>query len=226
MRPWIAADFVQNNRYQNMYQAVAEASVLSGRNSDELLRERLGPYYAPRLAFDRAFDHGDRFRYGALNIGNAGTRQYGLFCIVFRGDFPPPGEQVAYLKTDSLKGYVSAAGTLDEVALRRDAAGPAQRHILAAIKHAGDATRRADRWPDMICGGDTYIEAIFVTEVTTATVAEVRVLERDYRDLWNLCFAAHGRTLSEEEKATAFDFLSLLRADRAGVIQIRVVSDA
>jgi hypothetical protein len=222
MRPWIAADFVQNNRYQNMYQAVAEASVLSGRNSDELLRERLGPYYAARLAFD----HGDRFRYGALNIGNAGTRQYGLFCIVFRGDFPPPGEQVAYLKTDSLKGYVSAAGTLDEVALRRDAAGPAQRHILAAIKHAGDVTRRASRWPDMICGGDTYIEAIFVIGVTTATVAEVRVLERDYWDLWNLCFAAHGRTLSEEEKATAFDFLSLLRADRAGVIQIRVVSDA
>ncbi len=158
--------------------------------------------------------------------GAAGTRQYGTFCIVFRRDFPPTGERIAYVKTDSLKGYVAADGTLDEAALRRDVADQPHRHILAAIKHAGDVNRRVGRWPDMVCCEGTYIEAIFVTEFTTATVAEVRILERDYKDLWNLCFSAHGRTISEEEKAVAFDFLSLLRADRGGVIQLRVVSDA
>jgi len=35
-----------------------------------------------RIAFEQQFDGGDKFKYGALNIGGIGVEKYGCFCVI------------------------------------------------------------------------------------------------------------------------------------------------
>lgn len=226
MRPWIAADFVHNNRYQNMYATVAEEAELSGRSPNELLRERLGTFFETRTTFDSSFDRGARFQYGALNIGGAGATRYGIFCVVLNRDFSEDCELVVYLKTDSLSGYMAAGGTLEEAALGRDIAPDTHRQQLAALKHAHELELHDGNWAKMLCSENEYIEVIFVVNLETGMVAEVRIAEHNYQELWDLCFNSHGRALSPGEKALAFDFLTMLRAARDGTITLCEVANA
>ena len=226
MRPWIAAEFVRTGKYLNMNDAVREDAALSGRPENELLRERLGRFYQKRVSFDATFDDGCRFQYGVLNIGSAGPRSYGLFCFVLKKTFPKAGDRVAYLKRDSLNGYVADDGRVDTGSLHGDLAPHSHRHRLAALKHSDDLdTRRAD-WPAMLCSDDDYVEAIFVADLGKTRVSEIRIARSDYESLWELCFRAHGRRLSDGEKALAFDFRVVLEAGRNRVITLKVLDDA
>lgn len=48
---------------------------------EEALKKHLKGFYKSRVAFDRTFKNGERFKYGALNIGGLGAQKYGEYCI-------------------------------------------------------------------------------------------------------------------------------------------------
>lgn len=226
MRPWIAADLVQRDKYNNMYEAVEEEATLSGRHSDDLLRERLGKHFKRRTRFDDVFDEGRKFRYGALNIGGAGSPHYGTFCMVLKQSFPEASDRLAYVKQDSLNGYTDDDGHLDQASFQNDLATHSHRQILAALKHVHEIDSRKVEWPRMVCSKMDYVEAIFIATIDASKIDEMRITATDHRILWELCFNAHGRKLTDAERALAHDFLQILRATRDKAIRLHEVPDA
>lgn len=223
MRPCIAADLLHRDQYKNMYEAVAEEAALTGRETREILRQRLGKYFEKRIRFDAVFSEGRSFKYGALNIGGVGATRYGSFCVVLKPSFP---DRVAYLKQDSLNRYADEHGNFDEEAFQSDLACHSHRQLLAALKHAHEIESRKDNWSTMLCCDSEYIEAIFVGAVNKSTVDEVRVSASEHRTLWDLCFDAHARKLSNAEHALAHDFRQILLCARDDGIRLLEVCDA
>lgn len=222
MRPWTLSSLLSTGKHQNMYQWAEEQAGFSGRPLDEILREKLGPYYERRIAFDSAFDDGRLFRYGALNIGGAGATKYGKFCAVLASDFAAGGEDVAYLKFDSLNTYVRAKAEVDEAAISGDVASHASRDKLTALKHVHEIpTVDEHDWPGLVCSDSDYVEAIFLEEVTPQDAEEVRVPEQDYRRLRRLAFDDFAQKRRDGTRALVQDFNDILRADRDGVIRLK-----
>src|SRR5688500_14920946 len=59
------------------YEWAAKLERRSGQPREELLRLWLADFYERRRAFDRFLEQGDRFRYGALNLGGLGAVYFG-----------------------------------------------------------------------------------------------------------------------------------------------------
>lgn len=213
MRPSVAAELLTDGRYLNMHQWAEEQSALCGRSVEQIMREKLGPYHDRRLAFESTFSRGQDLQYGALNIGGTGTTHFGQFCVALSQSFPPVHDDVAYLKTDSLTGYVDGSGRMSETGLRKDVAPHSHRHCLAVLKHAADIPRCGeDEWANMMCSDHSYIEAIFVAEVSREFIQEIRLAADEYTRLWNLAFSDFTRELNEGEHALVHDFVVILRA--------------
>jgi hypothetical protein len=225
MRPWNVVDLVQNNRHLNIYEAADEVATLAGKPRDEILRNRLGDWYVRRTGFDHCFPDGPCFRYGGLNIGGLGATDYGTFCVVLQPGFPADG-RVAYLKTDSLRGYTDASGTVNVAALQGDIAPQASCHILATLKHVPEIEGHGkEEWPSVLCSSNEYVEVIFVACLRCDVVEEVRASRHELAIAEHLCFDAHGRKLKDEEKALASIYLSLFRARHEGRILLREVAN-
>ena len=183
MKPYKLLGFLRAGRYLTVREIAAEqaASSTSGRSPEDVLRDMQGAYYDRRVLFETSFEDGERFAYGALNIGGtAGVSGYGIFCA-FLADEATSALRSAYLPDDSLKRYVKPATplVLESSTLGRDVATGAQRHSLAALKHQDDlATSNEGSWGTLLCGPGCYVEAIFVGEVLPTQVSELR-MERE-----------------------------------------------
>src|SRR5271157_6355508 len=94
---YVVGEFLNGRPYQNTYELAEELARLSSRAVDEVLRERLHPYYERRIAFDRTFKEGKKFRYGALYVGGVGLTVYGPYCIVLTRAYQESLTEVAYL---------------------------------------------------------------------------------------------------------------------------------
>ena len=158
MRPMSLLSFLVLGFHQNIYEWSRSRGEESGKPGEEIIRERLGDFYARRVAFDRYFDKGETFRYGALNIGGPGATVYGDYCtIVLNRVFD--GAQVAYLKSDSLQTYFKADGAVDEAAVREDAALHSHRHASACLKCAPQLeVSGAAHWAALLCSDSDFVE--------------------------------------------------------------------
>ena len=114
MRPMSFLSFLVNGCHQNMYEWAQSRAAESGRPVEEIIQERLGDFYGKRTSFDRSFLNGEAFRYGALNIGGAGVSVYGDYCLVIKNQLCEATHASAYLRSDSLKTYLRADGTLND----------------------------------------------------------------------------------------------------------------
>jgi hypothetical protein len=223
MRPWVLSNLLVEDAYQNMYEFASEQSAVSGRDADEVLREKLGSLYGKRLAFDGAFVDGRRFRYGALNLGGTGMTCYGQFCVVLKPLFHA-GHAMAYLVGDSLRTCLDSAGALIRAVVEQQTAPHSHRQFLAALKHANDLPSRSESdWPALVCCNSEFIEVIFLREVKTDSIGEVRIGQPEYQTLWDLAFADFARELGAGESALANDFVQILRAAERRGINIRRV---
>jgi hypothetical protein len=212
MRPWVLGSLLSGRPHQNIYEWAAEQASLSGRPRADILRERLRSWYDRRVAFDAAFDDGERFRYGALYLGGLGASSYGQFCTVLREEFLKQQPRLAHLANDSLSTYVSSANVVDEEAIRRDSAPHSHRGLLAALKHADALPGKGESdWAALLCNDSDYVEAIFVGDLTAELIERVRVSKMEYNRLWNLAFSDFGAERKEEERALAHDFESIVR---------------
>lgn len=183
----------------------------TGQSEEELLRLWLKDYYDRRTAFDRFLEQGERFRYGALNLGGLGVVDFGGYCLIFRKDFTEGLDDLAYLWANSLETYLLPGCVVDEAGLRRDACPHSHRYVLAVLKHGTEAVGLAeDRWPALVCSRHGFIEALFLGSPTPADLQAVRMDRSEY-DLYmdSLVDAALGR-LGEMDNHIVNEFAILL----------------
>jgi hypothetical protein len=167
--------------YPNPYDEARERANQEGGDSEEYLRQQQTTYYHKRVAFDRAFEDGETFRYASLNIGGPGLSYYGPYCLVVRD--PTDGEPAALLPANSLALFVRDDGAgpqIDEPALRQEIAPWPNRHHLTACKHAHSVASTPDsEWPTMMCHAtgeaESFVEVILGSRITPQTLTEIRV---------------------------------------------------
>src|SRR6266480_475865 len=63
---FVLLELLDGKSYQNIYEWAADQAHLSGRDAEEILKERLGDYYERRTAIDRSLRFGEELRYAAL----------------------------------------------------------------------------------------------------------------------------------------------------------------
>lgn len=96
----------------------------------------------------------------------------------------------------------------------RDDAGPhAQRHRLAALKHADqlEATQEAD-WPAMLCAGKIFVEVVFLGEATPTDVEEIRIARSEERRLYDMITEHFRGKLDPSSENEAASFAEILDA--------------
>ena len=78
---------------------------------------------------------------------------------------------------------------------------------MTTVKHAHECcTIAPDDWPTMVCGDESYVEAIFVGEVVPAVVTEFRVERNEYNRLAELVIKEKLGQLDDAEKCDLKEF--------------------
>lgn len=221
---FVIVEFLNGGRYQNTYEWAQEQARLSGRCAEDIMRERLHKFYDKRVAFDRAFNSGEQFRYGALNGGGAGLPEYDPYCAVLTRDFQTSLTHIAWLPGDSLKICFAADDSLDTTVVESRTAPDTHRHLLAATERASEVPPADKRdWAGLVASPGRYFEAVFLGDVSLNTVKCVRVLKTEYDRMWDMAFASFGRKLGDAERALVHDFVQMRRGVVDGKIQVEVV---
>jgi len=212
MKPWKLLAFLRRGRYLSVHEVAEERAAASGTTSDDELRRSQGTYYERRVLFDRAFEQGELFLYGALNIGGPGAIEYGLFCLFF-GQAVTGHFQGAFLPDNSLERYVKPAAvlTLDDITLRQEVATSAQKHCLAALKHVDDlASLDPQAWGGMLCSKQCFVEAIVVGELRPDHVEQLRVARDEMRRFADLALDDMMGKVAPVDRVELEDFTSCL----------------
>jgi hypothetical protein len=212
MRQTVLNSFFSFGRHQNIYEWARWRAEKSTKSAEEVLREKLGSYYLRRIAFDRHFVNGERFRYGALNIGGPGLPSYGEYCVVFGDRLPSRTPEVAYFASDSLGTYLLSDTTIDQMAISRDAAPHSHRHCLVANKHADQIPATdEDGWPSLLCSDEDYVEAIFTAETRPEDVETIRISWSDFEARFHYAFEEFRGALDPADRYLAEEFTLIWR---------------
>jgi hypothetical protein len=101
LKPHELDSFLASEEYLNVHERARREDAGAAAAREESLRRALRNFYSRRVAFDRSFEGGEDFIYGALSIGGLGAVKYGDFCMILRTP-GHSGRKVAYLKVDAL----------------------------------------------------------------------------------------------------------------------------
>ncbi|HEX3526953.1 MAG TPA: hypothetical protein VH988_07785 [Thermoanaerobaculia bacterium] len=215
--------FLTSRQHQNTYERAEQTAAETGRPREEILRESLKAFYELRVTFDHSFQDGERFRYGALNIGGMGAITYGEYCVVLQGQVSSGRSQVAYVRADSLKTYMLGP-ILNETDIRKDATPHAHRHHLATLKHASDVPGcPEDGWPHLLCSSSDCVETIFTGAVSPTDTEVVRMPRPDYDDRMRRALDGSLGTAAEHEKRLLGIFKNVQKELRSNRIPLELV---
>ena len=222
---YVIVEILAGRCYQNTHEWAREQSRLSGRNAEELLRERLREFYERRVAFDRACISGESFRYGALNAGGAGLVEWDPYCAVLTRDFQTSLSDIALLPGDSLRICFGSDGSLNTGVIQSRAVPYTHRHWMVAKERANElhSTRRID-WAGLVLSPRRYFEVLFTDNVSLQAVHCVRVLKTEYDRKWEMAFANFAKELNEADRALVNDFVQLQRAVVDGKVELEVIA--
>lgn len=217
-------ELLSGESYKTIYQLATERGNLSGRPTEEILREWLKQFYELRTSFDNFFSEGNTSNYGALNAGGCGLNKYGSYCLILLQSFTDLLAQIVYLPGDSLAMASATGSGYDWSRVVDCAASHRIRHQLVA-RHRGVRLLSSPTlpWPSLVADGEQGFEAIFVGEVSLQVVELVRVSKEEYNRMWSLTFLNFGRSLRDAERALAHEFLLIRRAEMRGRIRVEVV---
>lgn len=201
MRLSVLAGFLEQGRHLNVYEWATAEAARTGAKREGVLRAKLGRFYERLMAFEAGFERGEVFRYGALNMGGCGVCHYGEFCTVYHNKFPAASE-VAYLRGDSLRKYVSA----DVVSTEQS------------------------RWPDLLCSNSDhapdFVEAVFVGEATCAGLQAARVPQGEHDRYFADLFEESRGALSAARGSLLDTFIRVKEHLDALGVPLEVIADA
>ena len=227
MRQTVLLSFLTFGKHQNIHEWAQLRIGKSSKSKEEILREKLGEFYEKRSTFDTAFEEGEKFRYGALNIGGLGVTHFGEFAIVLKENLFTADVKIAYLKSDSLKSYMLPGPIVDEDGVRRDVALHSHKQHLASLKNANEITTvLEDKWFSLVCSEDEYVEAIFVGDVPSTSSETIRMAKVDYDDLFQSAYEDFSRGLGDAERFRIDTFVMILQQLEAHNITLETVDNA
>lgn len=223
-RLYVVTNILSGSRYLNTYEWAEEQSALSGRDVDEILREQLRDFYSKRIAFEKEFEDGRRFRYGALNAGGMGlATKYSNYCVILKRDFQSSLREVAVLPGDSLLICFQDDGNFDVESLKRNVCPFAKRPQLVASERVNEVVNGdIDDWPKLVVSDSKYFEVIFLGDIDASSIECVRISRREYFAKWDLAFMNLGSHRSEAERAVVNDFIQLRKAELEGRVRVEV----
>jgi hypothetical protein len=200
MRPTVLQDLLASGRWFNIHEWAESIVSKSTKTKQVILQEKLQDFYERRIAFDRYFQQGESFRYGALNIGGLGAERFGEFCVVLRQESMMTTTEVGYLQSDSLKTYVTDEG-VDGDTLAVGCSTDSGKHLLCALKHVEDLIGLAEsRWPQMVCNPDEYVEVIFLGGLGADKLHAVRISRTLYELYYEYSYNEHREKLGELDR--------------------------
>ena len=212
-------------RHLNIHDVAERMAEEFGADAERILRRQLGPWYDRRIAFDDAFTGGRTFHYACLHIGGMGPTMYGEYCVVLHAGRLAAAGALTYLREDSARDYVDAAGAVDVPRVAADIAPHEGREWLAALKCEPELTNDESEWPKTLCSNDGYIEAIFVTAEVRGAISTVRIGRKRHSELYDLILDRYRRTLTELEKAVVDDFVTVSSLMKDAGLKLEVLDD-
>jgi len=223
--------FLIAGRYKNVYELKKEQGgklreVRKLEISDEqAVKGHLKGYYRSRVTFNRTVEDGEKFKYGALNIGGLGLERYGECCVVIKRKQSEEYSSLAFIKEDSLE-YVEGDSVNIE-RLSQDIANRECVHALVALKHENEIGGFPfDEWASMICCDESYIEAITTDEIENGHIGSVRmsktVYDRYFIDYLSKDFTSE---ISEEEMLKLRMLDGILKLLDARGIKLEVIDE-
>ena len=225
MRQHAITGMMSSEKHNNMYELASdEHAETPGKSREQILEERLKGYYSARMTFDQAFDDAERFRYSALNIGGLGSTDFGGYCVVLKRRFWNTCAHLAFIKQDSLIGYVGDSG-IDMDRLKREVGDKQHVHILAASKHQDKLqTRPSEEWDAMVCSFHAYIEAVTKESIPVSAVDSVRMAKQEYDTHYNELFEAYAGQMGTAPRRVR-NFAELLTLFSRHQIKLEIIDD-
>ena len=233
MKPSDLLKFLSSGRYKNEREvAIGDVEMMKKLGGtdvsvEQLRKKRLRPkgYHEPRTEFTRVFEDGERFKYGALNIGGLGPTKYGSYCVVIKRERSEEFSVLAFIKEDSLNNYVDG-GHVDIERLKPDVANRECVPILAVIKHGNDIEGlSANECASMICCDEHYIEAITTDDILNKHINSVRMSKKENSLVGKQFFDVMYRGSSDIEKRHRIDDFINIRNLLTDRIELEVLGE-
>lgn len=223
-RPQNFMEFLTTGKHLNVYELAKIKAKQSGLTTEQELKTHLKSYYQKRKGFNDTFTDEESFRYGTINTGGIGSFNYGEYCVILKSDFPEMGQNIAYVKSDSLKDYVNLAGKVNVVRLEKDLAPDSHKCRLATIKHENDIPTHPEKnWPAMLCSDKTYMEAVFVQTPVFASLDRVRISVQNVDEFESLAFKSLTTGLADNEKLRSDRYIEILTLLRNQNVLLEIV---
>ncbi len=184
----VLIDFFIFEEYQNIYDYSNTVAGLTGKNEDDVLKNKLGSYYTKRNTFDQFFDNAKSFKYGALNAGGLGAIKYGEIGIILKKEVFEQTNNSVFVKDDSLNEYMGNNQIFDIASFEKDIANWDHKHLLALIKHNNDIINTSKEYYELLFKDDGYIEAIFLYDFTLIDLQCVKISKEDNELYYDLAF--------------------------------------
>lgn len=206
MRQGALNSFMIAGRYTNVYESKRERGEelkkvrKLGISVERAIEKHLKDDYKSRVTFDRSFEDGENFKYGALNIGGLGPKKrFGQYCVVIERKHSEEYSSLAFIKADSLNYVDEHRVNIDR--LSQDIANKECVHLLVALKHENDIEGTpADEWPSMTCCDKSYTEAITTDDILSAHIESVRMSRKDHVLYYDYLYKDFISELSATEK--------------------------
>lgn len=235
MKPSDLLKFLSSGRYKNEYEvAISDVEMMKKMGGPDvsvkqLRKKRLKSYYESRTKFNRVFEGGERFKYGALNIGGLGPKKYGSYCVVIKRERSKEFSVLAFIKEDSLNSYVDG-GHADIERLKPDVANRECVHILAVIKHGTDAVGlSANECASMICCDEHYIEAITTDDILNKHINSVRTSKKESslvgKQFFDVRYLGSSDIVKQHRVDDFTNIQNLLAANRIEIEEIEVLCE-
>jgi hypothetical protein len=178
-----------------------------------------------REAFEDLWEHGREFVYGSVNAGNMGAEKFGSYCLVSQDPSREPGDALAVFPSDSAQRYTKAPATVDETRAVTEVTAWEDRADLALAERAHAVDSDEGKWSDVICSRDRYLEVVWTPPPRLDVLAEVRIREKQLRQLRKLrTFAKARRPLGSADLNEAVAYHVLRSWERTGILHITNVS--
>lgn len=218
MRDKELTGFLTEGKYKNVYEI--------NENRAEDIKEHLGEFHKPRLAFDSRFVDGEKFTYLALYLGGKGT-QFGSFCVVFTRKEVEGYATLAFIKGDSLNYYIDVDGRVNLTELSTDMANRECVHLLALLKHETEIeSYPPGQWPAMICGHSRYIEALTGDDIFCDGIQCIRMKKDDHDYFFKEVLPREYLSeLKEEERIWLASFKRLLAEMKKRDVKLEVIDE-
>ncbi|PKP60082.1 MAG: hypothetical protein CVT88_04035 [Candidatus Altiarchaeales archaeon HGW-Altiarchaeales-1] len=185
MRQHVLNGFLIAGKYKNIYEVKKEQreEIRKVRAleipEEQAVKEHLKVYFKSRVTFDRTFKDGEKFKYGALNIGGMGPKKYGEYCVIFERKHSEKYSSLAFIKEDSINYVDDCKVNIEK--LKQDLSNEEGVHFLVTLKHEGELGKiPTNEWASIICSDECYVEAVTKDDVVNDPIEGVRMSKKDY----------------------------------------------